>query len=136
MPNIMDAISSVLGSFAGPSGGGFLGAGALPGGALLGGAAGGLLNSLLGNTPSQSTSTFGIPYMDIAPQGGSAIFEPFITGGGSGARSHPFIAINPNSGAQVWFKPAGRPVLWSGDLATCRRVNRIARRVRRRVGGR
>lgn len=35
----------------------------------------------------------------------------------------------------VW-EHAGRPVLYSRDLATCRRVRRIARHARRRLGGR
>lgn len=39
---------------------------------------------------------------------------------------------NPMTGSPVWFKNVGRPILWSGDLATCKRVNRIARRVARR----
>lgn len=136
MPTIMDTIASALGqAFAGP-GGGFTGA--LPGGALLGGGVGGIaanaLTSLLGGG-SQSTSTFGLPFIDVAPQGGAVVFEPFIQAG-QGARAHHFIAVNPSSGRMQWFGPMGQPVLWSGDLRAARRVRKIAGRYRRRMGGR
>lgn len=40
-------------------------------------------------------------------------------------------AINPATGAIHTYKNMGRPVLYSGDLAACKRVNKIARRARR-----
>jgi len=43
---------------------------------------------------------------------------------------------NPATGKMVWFRRAGRPLLWSGDLAACKRVRRAASHARRRVGGR
>jgi hypothetical protein len=49
----------------------------------------------------------------------------------AGARAQPFVSANPVSGKLTWFKPAGKPILWSGDLTACRRVNRIASRARR-----
>lgn len=42
-----------------------------------------------------------------------------------------FFILNPSTGNLDWFKPAGRPLLWSGDLSACKRVDRLARRARR-----
>jgi len=92
---------------------------------------GGLLQSL-----GQSTG-LGIPGLDIVPQGvgsfglsGSGLMSPFRRTL-AGAAAQPFIASNPVTGRSTWFKPAGRPILWSGDLTACKRVNKIARRARR-----
>ena len=52
----------------------------------------------------------------------------------AGAASKTFVLPNPVSGKATWFRPAGRPILWSGDLTTCKRVKRIARRARRSGG--
>lgn len=41
---------------------------------------------------------------------------------------------HPITGAPVFFKHAGRPILFSGDLRTCKRVNKIAARARRSRG--
>lgn len=49
----------------------------------------------------------------------------------AGARAQPFVAQNPVTGSLTWFKPAGRPILWSGDLTAAKRVKRIAARARR-----
>lgn len=58
------------------------------------------------------------------PGGGtSPMFAPTLTT----ARPVPFHVPNPVTGREVWFKPAGRPILFSGDLATARRVKKIAR---------
>lgn len=48
------------------------------------------------------------------------------------------LVCNPESGEPVFFKHAGRPILFSGDLTACRRVERVAKRARRasRRGGR
>ncbi len=54
-----------------------------------------------------------------------------LTGQVTGARAQTHVVQNPVSGAITWFKPAGRPILWSGDLQSCKRVNKIARRARR-----
>lgn len=48
-----------------------------------------------------------------------------------GASAQTFVTSNPVTGATTWFKPAGRPILWSGDLSSCKRVTKIARRARR-----
>jgi hypothetical protein len=61
--------------------------------------------------------------------------SPFVAGG-SALRPSIFSMANPASGKLTWFRPAGRPVLWSSDLGACRRVARIARKAKRRSGGR
>lgn len=69
---------------------------------------------------------------------------PFRAGAQATARASVFCLPNPLSGRPVWFMPAGRPLLWSGDVSAMRRVRRVAslagrasgRRVRRRRGGR
>lgn len=61
--------------------------------------------------------------------------SPFVAGG-SALRPSTFSMTNPASGKLTWFRPAGRPILWSSDLGACRRVNRIARKAKRRSGGR
>ena len=38
--------------------------------------------------------------------------------------------INPNNGNVVTYKNMGRCVLFSGDLASCKRVAKVARRAR------
>lgn len=45
-------------------------------------------------------------------------------------------ARHPTSGRIVTWLHAGRPLLYTGDLAACKRVNRIAGRAMRRMGGR
>ena len=75
-----------------------------------------------------------LPFIDIVGQGGGGtlakLTSPFVPTM-AGARAQPFIAPNPVTGATTWFKPAGKPILWSGDLTACRRVGKIAARARR-----
>jgi len=71
----------------------------------------------------------------MATQGAGGLSTPWAPGR-TGARAKTFVVPNPVTGSPVWFKPAGRPVLWSGDLATCKRVRKIAGHARRRLGGR
>jgi len=87
-----------------------------------------------------------IPQQTLMPQGGAGCGGgPFRAGPTLSARAVPFMLPNPVSGRPVWFMPAGRPLLWSGDLSACRRVAKIAGRAsksrgrrssRRRRGGR
>lgn len=49
-----------------------------------------------------------------------------------GARAQFFRTPNPATGQDTWFRPAGRPILWSGDLTACKRVNKVARRAKRK----
>jgi len=75
-----------------------------------------------------------LPFIDVVPQGGgnqlARLTSPFVPTA-AGARAQPFIASNPVTGKTTWFKPAGRPILWSGDLTACKRVGKIASRARR-----
>lgn len=85
------------------------------------------------------TNGFGLPFVDIVGQGGGAalgaLTSPFRpTMAGAAAQAH--IQPNPVTGKITWFKPAGRPILWSGDLTACRRVGKIAMRARRARGKR
>lgn len=61
--------------------------------------------------------------------------SPFVAGG-SALRPSTFAMSNPASGRLTWFRPAGRPLLWSADFTAARRVRKLAGRARRRVGGR
>ena len=47
-----------------------------------------------------------------------------------------FEIMNPSTGRTVFYRNMGRPILWSGDLSACKRVNKAASRARRRRGGR
>jgi hypothetical protein len=76
-----------------------------------------------------------VPFVDITPQGSSRAFSPWVPTM-MGARAQPFMSNNPVSGALTWFKPAGKPILWSGDLTACKRVERVARRAKRSRGRR
>ena len=82
-----------------------------------------------------------IPFVDIVPQGRGAgatqLMSPFIPScQGASARAQPFVAANPMTGKLTWFKPAGRPILWSGDLSAAKRVRKVAARARRSSGKR
>jgi len=78
----------------------------------LGGAIGGAgVGALLETTPSSTP-----------------MFRPTM----AGVRAQTFRATNPVTGKDVFFRPAGKPVLWSSDIACAKRVDKIARRVRRK----
>lgn len=93
---------------------------------------------------------FGFPTLPSVPtvpgvvgqNGGAAMMmpgcptSPFRAGSTASARAVPFVLVNPVSGRPVWFGPLGRPMLWSGDLAACKRVARVASRASRRLGRR
>jgi hypothetical protein len=83
---------------------------------------------------------FGIPGYDLMGEtrasGCNALTSPFAAGGSRGARAKTHVQMDPISGRPVWFKPAGRPLLWSGDLTAVKRVRKIASRARRARGGR
>lgn len=65
---------------------------------------------------------------DFGGGGGTPMFRATM----AGARAQFFRTTNPNTGQDTWFRPAGRPILWSGDLSACKRVNKVARRARRK----
>lgn len=58
-----------------------------------------------------------------------AFFQPTM----AGLRARRGIEVrNPLTGRIAFFRNMGRPMLFSGDLAACRRVSRVASRARRR----
>lgn len=124
----------------GDGGGGFLGnAGSIASGI------GTLINAIRGG---QATSMPG-GAMNLGNYGGvfSGMQNAINASGASSCAISPFKATrtsaapqpwfleNPATGALTWFKPAGRPLLWSGDLSTAKRVKKIARMAKRRAGG-
>ncbi len=50
------------------------------------------------------------------------------TCGGSSLAAQNHLQVNPATGAIRWFGPKGKPILWSDDLAACKRVKRVASR--------
>jgi len=73
---------------------------------------------------------------------GGNLLDSAISGGGSvtpmfrptmaGVRAQSFRATNPVTGQDVFFRPAGKPILWSSDLSACKRVRKVARRANRK----
>lgn len=50
----------------------------------------------------------------------------------TGMRAKSFFATpNPVTGNLTWYRNVGRPILFSGDLTACKRVNKVAARARR-----
>ena len=85
------------------------------------------------------SAAFDLPFIDIVPQGVgqtfaalSSPFRPTM----AGAAANTFVVPNPVTGRATWFKPAGRPLIWSADLVACRRVGKLAARARRVTGRR
>ncbi len=71
----------------------------------------------------------------VCPPGG--ITSPFVASNATGLRKNSaWVVCNPVNGKMEWAKFAGKPLLWSGDLAACKRVKKIAGRARRASGGR
>ena len=105
------------------------------------GGLGGLLQQFLGpNGNGGGVMPGGAPAGSaIAQAAGSlavcgAPTTPFRAGSASGVRTQNFISCNPVTGAPVWFGKKGRPLLWSDDLAACKRVKRVASRASSAVG--
>jgi len=44
-------------------------------------------------------------------------------------RPKAHVKINPCTGKGVWFTPRGRPLVFSGDMSACKRVDRVAKRL-------
>lgn len=97
---------------------------------------GGIASQLLGTGPLQlPTMGSGIFGPDFSNVQGSASTCPTPFAVRERAVAMPFEARNPISGRLVYFAPRGRPILFSGDFAACRRVARVASHARR-AGGR
>lgn len=93
--------------------------------------AGALLGSLLGGQPGALEEGGMLERFESDIEREAVLFtRPSTT-----VRPVPVInARHPTTGNLVAWKYAGRPVLYSGDLAACKRVNRVASRVARAVG--
>lgn len=106
---------------------------ALPGGAPIvqagfGPLAGGLLGGLLGEGIGSQLFGGG---QAMTPQG--AVCPTLFVPARSALRAvRMFRITNPSTGADVWYRNAGRPILWSGDFAAVKRVRRVAGKARRK----
>lgn len=113
------------------------------------GTTGGIMPALPGGAPIQQASLGGNIFSGILGGLGSSALGLFDSGpslpalpgvapGGifqatpARLRARPLFHItNPSTGREVWYRNIGQPILWSGDLRSCKRVDRIARRARR-----
>ncbi len=101
----------------------------LPGGAQFqqAGLGSSLLGGVLGGLGTEALGLFGgggggLPALPgVAPGGIFRVTQP-----GLRARSL-FHITNPSTGREVWYRNVGQPILFSGDLRTCKRVRKIAR---------
>ncbi len=46
-------------------------------------------------------------------------------------RPKAHVKVNPCTGKGTWFTPRGTPLVFSGDMAACRRVDRVAKRLQK-----
>lgn len=111
-----------------------VGAGALPGmGGMIPALGGAVLGGLLGESPGQLESGGIFEGLETEIERDTVLWKR----SGVGSKAYPVRVVyarNPSSGQLAAWTYAGHPVLYSGDLATCRRVNRITRRAAGRVG--
>lgn len=85
-----------------------------------------------------------LPALGIGAVGGELAdaFQRLISSGGAGTldegaaftdpvpgscRPKAHVKLNPCTGKGIWFVPRGRPLVFSGDLSACKRVNRVAK---------
>lgn len=90
--------------------------------------------SLPGGFMPAAGSPFNIPGFDLQLPIRSELSAcpQFFRAGGATARPIPLVMVqNPVTGAPVFYRHAGRPILFSGDLNIARRVDKLARRARR-----
>jgi hypothetical protein len=95
-----------------------------------------LANQLVGQRPSQIPipgPLGGITLPSYTPEG--SVCVPGLFAARERATAQPFEVPNPITGRTVYYAPRGRPLLFSGDFAACKRVARVAAHARR-AGGR
>jgi hypothetical protein len=93
----------------------------------------GVPQSMPGGAPIYAPSVrpaLGLPGIDIAPGGSTPIPRNLPS-----SVMVPYVTPSGRSTFTV-YRRQGRPLLYSGDLAACKRVKRVASKARRRVGGR
>lgn len=81
----------------------------------------------------QQTPGTGVMIPSGGSRGGGIINAPQVFSPTSaGYRAKQFFAVpHPSTGNLTWYRSAGKPILWSGDLRACKRVNKVASRARR-----
>jgi len=91
---------------------------------------GGLAAPLIRQLPGIVGGFLGGAAFDALSEGGgmTPMFRPTM----AGVRAQSFRATNPVTGQDVFFRPAGKPILWSSDLSACKRVQKVARKARRK----
>ncbi len=111
---------------------------ALPGGAQfqrasVGGALGRLLPGIAGGLAAGGLfeTIFGGGGADLPDLPGIAPGGIFRVVGPTIRARHLVRVTNPMTGRDVWYRNVGRPILFAGDLRTCRRVEKVARLARR-----
>lgn len=93
---------------------------------------GGFGGPQMADFPGGFTPVAGFPFFDVVPPGGGAGVTLFRAPGISGARPRSLVMVpNPTTGKPTFFKHAGTPILFSGDLRAARRVQRVAARARK-----
>jgi hypothetical protein len=95
-----------------------------------------LASQLVGQRPSQLPipgPLGGITLPGYVPEGSVQVPGLFQTR--ERAVAQPFEVMNPVTGRLVYYAPRGRPVLFSGDYAACRRVRHVAGAAAKHCGG-
>lgn len=97
----------------------------------------GTIGGLLGYTPDggQSLLGQGIDYLQGQSSGACQKFvsSPATT------KSRPLSLIsdvNPSTGRMHWWRHVGQPILFSGDVSHCRRVNKLLGKASRKASSR
>lgn len=103
-------------------------------GPLMRGAATGALGALLGGEPGAMEEGGLLEGLESEIEREAVLWTRPSGIGGRVTPVRTVYARHPQSGAIRAWGYLGSPVLYSGDLATCKRVNRIARRAAGRVG--
>jgi hypothetical protein len=103
---------------------------ALPGGALIAPLLRGLGGAALGGAAVGGAISAFQPGAVELPFGGRVFRQT-----PSGIRARSLVEVmNPLTGRKTWYRNVGRPILFSGDLRSCKRVQKIASRARRARG--
>jgi hypothetical protein len=120
-----------------PQPGGVMSAAFLPSLGRAGPAALQVLKQLLGGTAGAAAGGAAAGAAVELFTGGGGMSGALFRQGATTVRPARLVMVaHPETGEPVFFRPAGRPILWSSDLAASRRVARIAARVSRARGGR
>lgn len=98
------------------------------------GAAGGALGALLGGQPGAMEEGGILEGLESEIEREAVLWSRPSGIGGRVSPVRTVFARHPQSGAIRAWGYLGSPVLYSGDLATCKRVSKIARRAAGRVG--